>query len=96
MTMRLNRKQLIQGSLSKGEIMAGFDRSFNNGFCWVIQSDRDNYTNVAMIQKYYEDMRIYSALNGDDDYFNMELNCINDKRMLQLFVPKKLLWRSGR
>ena len=36
--------------------MERFDRSFNNGFCWVIQSDRDNYINVAMIQKYYEDI----------------------------------------
>ena len=87
--------QIIQKSLSKMKIVKGFDRAFNNGFCWAIQTDGDEYINVAMIQKYYEEMRSHSAMDGDDDFSDMELNCVNDERMLKFFVPRKLLWRSG-
>ena len=74
--------------------MGLIDRSTMDLLGYTIR--RDNYTNVAMIQKYYEDMRIYSAIDGDDDYFDMELNCDKRQTYVAILCTKEIIveiWR---
>jgi hypothetical protein len=93
-TMSLTLKQRIQNSLSEIKIVEGFDKSFNNGFCWAVQSGSDDI-NVEMIYMYYTSLRTNCIWYHDDDFSNIEDNGENDERILKLFVPKKLWCKSG-
>ena len=46
--MSLTMKERIYSSLSEIKIVDEFDKSFNNGFCWAVQSGNDDI-NVEMI-----------------------------------------------
>jgi len=45
-------KQLIEKASATDKLVEASDRSFNNGYCWALQSD--DYIGIVMIEMYYE------------------------------------------
>jgi len=87
-------KRIVKNARFKEEVVENFDKAFNSGYCWAVES-YDNI-NVTMIQKYYEVSRMNFVWDDDDDYFLTEFTSETDARMLKFFVPKKLLCESCR
>ena len=86
-------KQPIQKSSATDKLLEASDRSFNNGYCWALQSD--DYIGIVMIEMYYETLRFQSSMDDDEYYYDVNLNRENDARMMKLFVPKDLLCKIG-
>ena len=85
-------KLTIENAKFKDEFVEDFDKAFNRGYCWAVES-YDNI-NVTMIQNYYEASRMNFVRHDDDDYFLTEFTGETDARMLKFFVPKRLLCES--
>jgi hypothetical protein len=86
-------KQMIENAWVKNKLVEGFDKSFNSGYSWAVES-YDNI-NVTMIKTYYVESRMICAWDDDDDYSYIELCSETDARMLKRFVPRKLWCESG-